>query len=77
MARLQFSKEHYVLLEAMGNEDAGWAEEANQSKSLTGFRSGTDQGRSAMVRSLVIGKGTRLLGRDTEPGFTLAAFLAR
>jgi hypothetical protein len=29
-------------LEAMGKEDAGWAEEANQSKSLTGFRSGTD-----------------------------------
>jgi hypothetical protein len=61
----------------MGNKDAGWAEETDQSKSLTGFRSGADQERLAMVRSLVVGKGTRLLGRDTEPGFTLTALLAR
>jgi transposase, IS30 family len=53
------------------NEDAGWAEEADQSKSLTGFRSGTDQVRLATERSLVIGKETRLLGMATKPEFTL------
>src|ERR687896_276118 len=55
----------------IGNEDAGWAEEADQSKSPTGFPSGTDQGRLAIVRSLVIGKETPLLGRATKLGFTL------
>jgi hypothetical protein len=28
--------------DAIGNEDAGWVEEADQSKSPTGFQSGTD-----------------------------------
>jgi hypothetical protein len=60
----------HTYLEVIGNEDAGWAEEVDQSKSPTGFRSGTDQGRLAIGRSLVIGKGTRLLGMDTELGFT-------
>jgi hypothetical protein len=54
-----------TYLEVIGSEDAGWAEEADQSKSLTGFRSGIDQ------QSLVIGKETRFLGRATELGFTL------
>jgi hypothetical protein len=57
--------------EVIGNEDAGWAEEADQSKSLTEFRSGTDQQRLATERSLVIGKETPLLGMATELGFTL------
>jgi hypothetical protein len=34
-----------IYLEVIGNEDTGWAEEADQSKSRTGFRSGTDQQR--------------------------------
>src|ERR687896_624130 len=51
----------HTYLEVIGNEDAGWAEEVDQSKSLTGFRSGTDQGRWAIVRSLVIGKETQSL----------------
>jgi ABC-type phosphate transport system ATPase subunit len=57
--------------EVIGSEDAGWAEEADQSKSRTGFRSGTDQQRLTIARSLVIGKETRLLGMGTELGFTL------
>jgi hypothetical protein len=59
-----------TYLEGIGNEDAGWAAEVDQSKSPTGFRSGTDQGRWAIVRSLVIGKETPLLGMDTELEFT-------
>jgi IS30 family transposase len=61
----------HTYLEVTRNEDAGWAEEADQSKSPTGFRSGTDQQRSVTERSLVIGKGTPLLGRATKAGFTL------
>jgi IS30 family transposase len=61
----------HTYLEVIRNEDAGWAEEADQSKSPTGFRSGTDQQRSVTERSLVIGKGTPLLGRATKAGFTL------
>jgi hypothetical protein len=34
----------HTYQEVIGSEAAGWAEEADQSKSLTGFRSGTDQG---------------------------------
>jgi hypothetical protein len=60
-----------TYLEGIGNEDAGWVEEADQSKSPTEFPSGTDQGRLAIVRSLVIGKETPLLGRATRLGFTL------
>ena len=61
----------HTYLEVIGNEGTNWAEEVDQSKSLTEFRSGTDQRRLTIVRSLVIGKGTRLLGMDAELGFTL------
>jgi hypothetical protein len=60
-----------TYLEVIGNGDAGWAEEADQSKSLTGFRSDTDQQRLVIVRSLVTGKETPLLGMDAKAGFTL------
>src|SRR5918997_1913228 len=53
------------------NEDAGWAEEADQSKSRAGFPSGTDPQRLTIARSVVMGKETPLLGRGTELGFTL------
>jgi IS30 family transposase len=55
----------------IGNEDAGWAEEADQSTSLIEFPAGTDQWRLTIVRSLVMGKGTPLLGTGTKAGFTL------
>jgi hypothetical protein len=60
-----------TYLEVIGNGDAGGAEEADQSTSRTGFPSGTDPQRLATERNLVIGKGTPLLGRATELGFTL------
>jgi hypothetical protein len=47
-----------TYLEVIGNEDAGWAEEADQSRFLTG-------------RSLAIGKEIQSLGMDTKLGFTL------
>jgi IS30 family transposase len=61
----------HTYLEVIGNEDAGWAEAVDQSQSRTGFPAGIDQWRLAIGRSLVIGKGTPLLGRAPERGCTL------